>query len=236
MAQLKKSDLIKILVDEYGYEKEDIKLLTIAKLQTLIDTEKKELEELEKAKAEADKPVTRVQAKVSKIKDTDEIVVMNGLTGALQYHSERTNSTWEFVEFGQQDVMTYAELKIMRNRYPRFFKEGWLIVLDPEVQKEFGLTEMYENIITPENADDVFAMGVEELNKFVDALPDGQKVSFVNMAQEKVEKGQLDSNKVIKFIEDKFNFNFEDNAPKNDIVDSRELLGSANIIVVEKAR
>jgi GTPase SAR1 family protein len=233
MAQLKKSDLIKILVEEFGYEREDIKLLTIAKLQILIDTEKQELEELEKAKAKA---TTRVIAKKSSVKDDEQIIVMNGLTGALRYHSERTNRTWEFDNFGQQDVMEFSELKIIRNRFSRFFKEGWLIVLDPEAQRELGLIEMYENIITPENVEEVFKMDAEDLNEFIDALPEGQKLSFVNMAQERVERGQLDSNKIIKMIEDKFNFDFETNAPKNDIVSTREKVGSANIIVVDRVR
>jgi hypothetical protein len=35
-------------------------------------------------------------------------------------------------------------------------------------------------------------------------------------------------------IENKFNFRFEDNAPLDDVIDTREKVGSANIIVVEK--
>jgi hypothetical protein len=129
--------------------------------------------------------------------------------------------------------MEYSELKIIRNRFARFFKEGWLIVLDPEVQKELGLVEMYENIITPENVDEIFSLNVEGLDKFIDALPEGQKISFVNIAQDRVLKGLLDSNKVIKMIEDKFNFSFEDNAPKKDIVSTREKVGNG-IIIVDK--
>lgn len=232
----KKNDLIKILVEEYGYEKEDIKTLTNAKLQALIDTEEKELAELEKAKAEAEKPLTRIMAKKSSIADNEEIVVMNGMTGTLRYHSQRTNRTWEFTSFGQQDVMEYSELKIIGNRFPRYYREGCLIVLDPIAQKELGLVEMYENIITPENVNEVFSMKAEELEKFIDALPEGQKMSFVNMAQERVARGELDSNKVIKMIEDKFNFSFADNAPKNDIVSKREKVGMADIIVVDRVR
>lgn len=230
----KKADLIKILVEEYGYGEDDLKdLTTNAKLQAQIDAEIKDAEEAEKAKAEAQKPITRMMAKQSSISDNEEVIIMNGSTGAVQYFSQRTNRTWEFTEFGQQDVIEYGELKTIRNRFPRYFKEGYFIVLDPVAQKELGLVEMYNNIITPENANDIFNMQIENLDKFIDALPEGQKSSFVNMAQNKYEKGQLDSNKIIKFIEDKFNFSFEDNAPKNDIVSSRETVGNG-IIVVDK--
>lgn len=232
---MKKTDLIKILVEEYGYEKDDIKTLTNAKLQAMADTEVKEAEELEKAKKEAEKPVTRVSSRKSEISDNEEILIMNGSTGAVQYYSQRTNKTWEFTQFGQQDVIEYGELKTIRNRHPRYFKEGYFIVLDPVAQKELDLTELYTNIITPDNEDKIFKMPLDKLGEFIDALPDGQKSSFVNMAQDKYDNGQLDSNKLIKFIEDKFNFSLEDNAPKTDIVSTSEKIGNG-MIVVEKVR
>lgn len=233
---VKKADLVKILVEEYGYEKEDLKSYTLAKLQGLIDTEKKDAEELAKAKAEAEKPITRMMAKTSAISDNEEIIVMNGLTGGLAYNSERNNRRWEFTSFGQQDVMPYSELKIIRNRYPRYFREGCLIVLDPVAQKELGLVQMYENILTPENENKIFEMKPEELSNFIDGLPEGQKSSFVNMAQERYENGQLDSNKIIKMIEDKFSFDFDTNSPKGDVVSTTEKVGMADIIIVEKVR
>lgn len=232
-AQVKKADLIKILVEEYGYEKEDLKFdaegkpYTNAKLQAIIKAEEADAKELE---AEA----TRVKAPVSSMKESDKIYVMNGISDVVVYHSERSNKTWLFNKFGDQDTIEYSELVTMRNRYPRYFTEGWLIVLDKKVQEEFKLTEMYKNILTPDNIDNVFLMPVEELEKFVDSLPEGQKVSFVNSAQERYEQDKLDNFKTIKFIENKFNFKFDDNAPLEDVVDSKEKSGSANIIVVEK--
>lgn len=233
MAQVKKTDLIKILVEEYGYEKEDLKFdsenkpYTNAKLQAIIEAEKQDAKQLE---IEA----TRVKAPASTYKDNDKIYVMSGLSDTLVYHSERTNKTWTFNKFGDQDTIEYSELITMRNRYPRFFTECWLIVLDKKIQDEFKLTDMYQNILTPENIENVFDMKLEDLEKFVDSLPEGQKISFVNKAQQKVEDGSLDSNKVIKFIEEKFNFRFEDNAPLEDVIDSREQVGSAKLIIVDK--
>lgn len=233
MAQVKKSDLIKILVEEYGYEKEDLKFdaegkpYTNAKLQAIINAEEADAKELE---VEA----TRVKAPTSTLKDNDKVYVMNGVSDVVVYHSDRSNKTWQFNSFGDQDTIEYGELITMRNRYPRYFTEGWLIVMDKQVQKEFNLENMYLNILTPENVDKVFELSIEELEKFVDALPEGQKISFVNKAQEKVADGSIDSNKTIKFIEEKFNFSFEDNAPHEDVVDSKTKVGGANLIVVEK--
>ena len=231
---MKKEELKKILVEEYGYEKEDLKYdaegkpYTNAKLQAIIKAEEEDAKALEEE-------ATRIKAPKSKLNDSDKILVMNGLTGALVYHSERSNKVWEFNKFGDQDTIEYSELLTMKNRYPGYFTDGWLIVLNKEVQEEFKLTEMYKNIITPENENSIFEMDVKDLDEFVNNLPRGMKVSFVNKAQDKFDNGELHDYRVIKYIQEKFNFSFEDNAPLNDIVSTREK-DRNGVIVVDRVR
>jgi len=233
---LKKSDLIKILVDEYGYEKEDLKFdaqgkpYTNAKLQALIDAEKEDAEVL-KSKSQR-----IVREKNKKINDSDLIPVMNGLMGGLYYHSERTNRSWEFKEFGQEDNIEYGELLTLRNRSPRMLTEGMLIILDEEVQREFGLVDLYENILTKENIDLVFEKSYDEIVKLIDVMPKGTQKTFVNKAQEKFNEGSLDSMKLIKYIEQKFGFSLEDSAPLESIVSSAPTvqMGLKKAIIVEK--
>jgi hypothetical protein len=229
--QVRKADLVNILVDNYGYEKEDLKfdaegkLYTNAKLQAMIKAEEQDAKELEV------ESTRKVHVK-SKIKEDDRIVVMSGIN-SVGYFSERSNRRWKFTKFGQQDLIEYSELVAMRNKYPAYFTQGWIIVLDKAVQEEFNLTEMYKNILTPENIDDVFNMDVEGLDRFIEAMPEGQKQSLVNNAVERYEANALNNFQVIKYIQDKFNFSFEDNAPLGDIVASVET-GVNNIIYVDK--
>lgn len=205
---MKKADLIKILVEEYGYEKEDIKLLTNAKLQAMIKQEEKDAEDLAHAET--------VIVKEAKFKDDDEIVVMNGQNGSLKHRAGRTGRVWEFKKFGQTAKMPYSELVALRNVKPSVFTDGWIIVLNKEVQKEFQLTELYENIITPENIEDIFKLRLEDLERFVAGLPKGMKFTFVSKARELYEREELYDLRVIKFIESTFGFSLEDNAPLAD--------------------
>lgn len=233
---LKKSDLIKILVEEYGYEKEDLKFdaqgkpYTNAKLQALIDAEKEDEEVL----TSKSKRITR--EKNRKINDHDLIPVMNGVIGGLYYHSERTNKSWNFESFGQEDTMEYGELITMRNKYPSYLKECRLIVLDEEVQREFGLVELYEDVITPENVEAVFLKPYDEIVKLIDVLSQGSLQTFIETAKEKYNDGSLDSMKLIKYIESKFGFHLEDLTPLDDIVSQKETvqMGRQNVILVEK--
>lgn len=233
MKQVKKADLVNILVEQYGYEKEDLKFnsegkpFTNAQLQELIKTEE---EDAERAKFESTRKVAQ---KSKKFKPNDLITIMSGIQ-AVEYYSSRSNMKWHFERFGQQDVMEYSELITMNNSHPSYLKEGYFIVLDKDVQDELKLTEMYENIITPENIDSVFEMDVEELDKFVEALPKGQKQMLVSRASELFAQDKINKYSTIKYFENKFDFSFNDNAPLGDVVAQAETTGVNNLIIVDK--
>lgn len=233
MKQVKKADLVNILVEQYGYDKEDLKFNSEGKLYTnaqLQDLIKAEEEDAERAKVESNRKVAQ---KSKKFKPDDLITIMSGIE-AVEYYSSRTHKKWHFERFGQQDVMEYSELVAMNNNHPSYLKEGYFIVLDKDVQDDLKLTEMYENIITPENIDQVFDMNVEELDKFVEALPEGQKQTLISRASELFQVGKIDRYSTIKYFENKFDFSFNDNAPLGDIVAQAETSGVNNIIIVEK--
>lgn len=207
---LKKADLIKILVDEYGYEKDDIKLFTNGKLQAIINQEEADAKALEEVDAYVEKE--------SNIKDDDLIVVMNTQNGAWTHRSGLSNKSWKFKSFGQTAKFPYAEILALRNVNPQAFEKGYFIVLNKEIVEQFGLTEMYKNIITPDNIEEIFKKDVEDLEVFVENLPDGMKTTFVAKARELREKDILFDTRKIKFIENRFGISLEDNAPLNDIV------------------
>ncbi|MFQ3543648.1 hypothetical protein Q7A53_06150 [Halobacillus rhizosphaerae] len=231
MAQLNKRELTKILVEEYGYEKEDLKdkegkAYTNAQLQQMIKQEEEDAKQLEIDEH-------RVLSKKTKLKDDDKIAVMSGLMGTVVYRSDISRRQWRFTRFGQVESIPYGELVTIQNRFPSYFRECWLVVLDKEVQDEFGLTEQYKNILTPENIDSVFKMEIEELIVFVDNLPEGMKNTFINKAQELHSKKELYDVRVINMIQDKFQFSLEDNSPINDLALEGKQKG--NVIYVNKA-
>lgn len=211
----KKQELINILKKEYGYTDADLKNsdgkpLTNGQLELMIKKE------------EMDKDVASeevVVAKRQKINDDDLIPVMNGLSGTLIHTSPTTGRSWIFKQFGQQEKIPYSELLSLRNRSPKVFNEGWLIILNRQVQEDFQLTEIYKNIITPDSINSVFDKNVDELRVFVDALPEGMKTTFFAIARERYLNKKLDSVAVVEFIENRFNISLKDNAPLNDIVE-----------------
>lgn len=215
--KLNKKELIDILVNQYGYDKEDLKdadgkPYTNAKLEAMIKQEEEDLLDAQKKDEEV------VYVPKQKFKDDDLIPVMNGLDGSLTHRSLSTGRVWKFRQFGQMDKLPYSELLSIRNTNPRVFEQGWIIVLNKQIQEDFGLVELYKNILTPNNIEEVFSKSVEELNGFIDALPKGMKVTFISKARELYNSGKLDSKKMIDFIQNKFGISLEDNAPLSDKV------------------
>lgn len=226
----KKADLIKTLVEDYGYEKEDLKndgkLFTNGELEALIKKEEEDAQAFETQK-------NRVVAKTQTIKDEDKILVMSGSLGTVVYRSDISRRVWKFTNFGQTEAMPYGELVTIRNRYPSYFTEGWLVILDAQVQDEFNLTVLYENILTPENIDTVFEKPIDELSAMVRNLPEGMKNTFVNRAQDLYKIGKIESMKVVKLIEEQFGFKLEDNSPVSDFA-LEGSLDRNNVIYVDK--
>src|SRR5690606_947191 len=153
--------------------------------------------------------------------------------GTVIYRSDISRRLWKFTSFGQMENLPYGELVAIQNRYPSYFTDGLLIVLDKAVQSEFGLSNMYENILTPDNIDTIFERPIDDLEIFVKNLPPGMKHTFVNKTQELYAENKLDSVKVIQLIEKQFGFSLTDNSPVEDIALKGDL-GRNNIIYVDK--
>lgn len=213
--KLTKKELIEVLINDYGYEKTDLKdsdgkPFTNAKLESIIKQEEKDAVELEAQES--------VEVAKQTFKDSDLIMVMNGLNGSLTHRSRSTGRIWQFHEFGQIDKIPYSELLTIRNLNGKVFKEGWMIVLNKQIQEDFGLVDTYKNILTPENIEEVFSKSVEDMEEFVKSLPQGMKVTFIGKARELYNAKKIDSKRVIDFIESYFGISLEDNAPLSDII------------------
>lgn len=214
---LKKSELIDILLNDYGYEKEDLKdsdgkPYTNGVLKSIITQEVADEDESNSGLVDLE-GIIKNSRRV--IKDDDLVAVMNGLSGRLVHRSSLTSRVWTFREFGQVENLPYSEIRDMN---PNVFKDGWLVVLSPEIQRELGLEDVYENVLTPTNINEVFSKSVGELEKFIDSLPKDMKATFLYQSKELYRKGKLINKTTIDLIQKKFNISFDDNSPLSDIV------------------
>lgn len=161
----------------------------------------------EKARQELEaeqKEVVQKKVEDTEVERFELIPVMNITNGQLIYTSKRTGNEFRWNEYGDIDHLEYQELLGMRTSYRRFFDEPFILVLDDRAVEKLGLAKMYENIKNPEQIDVVFNMNQAEFEDVVEKSPKGIKHLIVSRAIALEKTGELDSNKKIKYLNERF--------------------------------
>lgn len=162
---------------------------------------RKPLNKVSEEKSEVKQEVKQERVKLD---DHLEVRVANNINGVLVYKSPRTQQDWVFQSYGDEDIMELHELRTMKSNHPAFFRNGWIRILDEEVIKYLRLERFYDNVITPEELDELFDLSVEEIQEILDKANENAKSLIVGKAKEKYQHGELTNVHVIKLIEDKF--------------------------------
>lgn len=132
----------------------------------------------------------------------DDLIPCRASVQSLVYVSKRTSEKFEWSDFGDIQYITLGELITMKSTQPRMLKEGWLIVDDEEAIEQLGLAKMYGNLFEIDNMDEFFGLSESEIKRILTNMPRGFKNSIATFAREKIESGELDSNRKIKLLED----------------------------------
>ena len=228
----KKTELKKVLIEVYGYEEselyEDGKIMTNARLEQIISNEEKSAQEVEEEKESKviEEKIEVVEDKLdsffdsgvyekesTQFKDGDLINVMSGINGLLIHRSRETGKEYRFNGFGQIRKMEYKELVNIKNLTSKTLDEGWIVILNKDIIKDFGYEDMYENILTPKNIKEIFKKETEEVREFVSQLPKSMQVTIIDTAREMYRSGKLDRKSIIDVIQNTFDISLEDNAP-----------------------
>lgn len=232
-----KAEMIKYLKDEFGYKNSQLKNeqgnnLTNPELEEIIKKEEAKLEtakgkeeEVEETKNEVtpeEDPFGGIDetsfAPRHNLKDNDLILCMSGVSGDLTFESPMSGFRATTSDFGQTMKIPYKDLAYVNNIARKAFEEGQIIVLNKELQEEFGLREIYKNVITPNSVSAVLKMSKDDLSEFIDSMPKAMKVTLYDEARKLYRSGQIDSIHTVDILEEKFGVSFKDNAPIEDKV------------------
>ena len=158
------------------------------------------VEEQEIMEVEAPKPVERAKKRLEI--NRDDLIMCRSAVNNLVYISKRTSEKFEWAEYGDVQYITLGELIAMKSTQPRMLKEGWLIVDDEEAIEQLGLAKLYGNMFEIDDIDEFFDLSEREMKRILTNMPRGFKKSLGNFARERVQSGQLDSNRKIKLLEE----------------------------------
>jgi hypothetical protein len=129
--------------------------------------------------------------------------------GRLVYVSKRQNGyVLEWTDFGDTQPIELAELVSMKNTYPRFFRDNWIMIDDIDVLDYLGVTSFYKNALKVETFDEFFSLSPMEIKEKISVMTNGMKKTVAFRASELIENGSkvMDSRATISAIEEALGF------------------------------
>ena len=231
-----KAEMEELLIKQYGYTKDDLKNdkgnpLRNDILEKMIAKEEEKAESLKEAndveveigfEAEKEDIFSSVDETIFEarhnLKDDDLVLCMSGVSGDMNFVSPLSNFRITTRSFGQTIKIPYKDLSYVHSVAPQAFENGTVVVLNKQVQEEFGLTDIYKKVLTPKNIQRVINMEPDELEEFIVDMPKGMKVALYDEARKLYRQDKIDSMKTIKVFEDAYGVSFDDNAPIEGII------------------
>lgn len=175
-------------------------------------TKKVEEEKIEKKETKK-KEVNKIQEKIKKVRalDREEYVpVMNNTTNNLFFKHSNCLTTLDMYEYGDIQEIKIGELMTMKSSQPRILKECWLMILDEDVVEAMGFSEMYENVITVDKADELFKLSAKKIKDVLSKAPKIVKENIGRLVKKRVDNGKWESLTKLKAIEEALNIKFDE--------------------------
>jgi hypothetical protein len=193
-----KEEIKQELIEKFKFDEKDLEDVGYHDLKKKLKVEQEKSEPIVKETKEAPKKEKRV------VKRDDEVTIMNTTTGKVEYVSKKTGQSWTFLEYGETDVIEVSELVTMKNAHPRYLKEPWLLILDDDVVDYLGLSQLYENVLNPDELDQFFNLPEDQMKSIIEKAPRGIKQLIVSVANRKIANKSFDSFSKINLIEETF--------------------------------
>jgi hypothetical protein len=193
-----KEEIKQELIEKFKFDEKDLEDVGYHDLKKKLKVEQEKSEPIAKEVKEIPKKEKRV------VNRDDLVTIMNTTTGRVLYTSKKTGAEWSFNDYGDTDEIEVSELITMRNAHPRYLKEPWLLVLDDDVVDYLGLSQLYENVLNPDELDQFFNLPEDQMKSIIEKAPRGIKQLIVSVANRKIANKSFDSLSKINLIEETF--------------------------------
>lgn len=138
--------------------------------------------------------------KKGKIQNNLMIPVISNKPNPIHYNCIRTfGEEMDWSGYGDIQELSFEELRAMKGRYPRFFRDNWIVLGEAddytpeEIYAALGVTDQYATSVTPDTIMTLLDKSNSQLEEAIDAMPDPVKRTVYDIATQKKESGQFDS-------------------------------------------
>ena len=136
----------------------------------------------------------------------DEINCFSITAGELIMIGRKTGNVYRWANYGDVTAVEYQDLKSEKlNSKSPYIYDPLFVIDDDELlaTKDFAaVSEIYKNILTVDDIDDIFNLDTVSFRKMLKNLPKGFKETIKSVAVTKIQDGSLDSVNKIRAIDE----------------------------------
>ena len=161
----------------------------------------KAIEEKTTEESVVEKAETKTVAKEARtVKDTD-IVTVKSLVSNVHYTCPKTNDYFVWHDEGEEQEMTVAQLKVMKNQHNGYFSKKFLYPKDEAVLKKLNLQDYFKVKFGRGDMKLLYGDDVEVAKEKVMTIPDDEKDAFIVKVKKAVKDGKIANVKIIRMLE-----------------------------------
>lgn len=131
----------------------------------------------------------------------DTKVNVRALVPSVYYTCTKTMDSFAWEEVGDEQEMTYMQIKTMKAKHPRYFTEKWLLICNNDVLKKLKLDDLFASKVTREDKRKLYGSDVTAVKELLSGLSDDAKAGLVDDAVKGVKNGKIENIKIIRLLE-----------------------------------
>lgn len=137
-------------------------------------------------------------------KDTDKIIV-KALVPNVHYTCPKTLDYFNWAEVGDEQEMTFAQLKIMKIKHRNYFTKKWLYIENETALDLLGISDIFAVKFTRTDMKLLYGNDVEAVKDKICYVTEKDKPEVIEKIRNAVKQGKIVNIKIIRLLENIFN-------------------------------
>lgn len=150
-------------------------------------------------------PKTQPKKEVKKYVSGDRVPCKSITAGKLVYYSTKTHERYEWSNYGDITDVLYEDLLSMKSAKSQFIYKPLFVIADEDLLADPSwskIQEFYDQVEIVDDAEDYLNQTPERLKQLLLQAPDGVKNTIKITASQMINKGELDSIRKIKVLDE----------------------------------
>ena len=151
-----------------------------------------------------------------RLDDSALVRVKSNTFGKLVYINKRTGERTEWLNFGEEQSVTMADLRAMKGSQNDFYADNMIIIVGcdddrymdvtpEEIYDALLVSKYYKNFLDPDKFGALFSMSEDVIRERVGQLSRNGRLNLIVALNKAIEDGALDSMKKIRLFEELLN-------------------------------